>query len=84
MHAVILWLRPTTQVPRGRPSLTAEMRRRVEKNRQKLVGRDKGSLTEQQTKGTGTTTIQIRGKHNTNRTTKRAAFLDRRTLPSRK
>jgi len=28
----------------------------------KLVGRDKGSLTEQQTKGTATTTIQIRRK----------------------
>jgi len=27
------------------------------KNRQKLVGWDKGSLTEQQTKGTGTATI---------------------------
>jgi len=27
-------------------------RRRIERNRQKLVGRDKGSLTEQQTKGT--------------------------------
>jgi len=32
-------------------------------NRQKLVGRDKGSLTEQQTEGTVTTTIQIRRKH---------------------
>jgi len=30
------------------------------------VGRDKGSLTEQQTKGTVTTTIQIRGIHKTN------------------
>ena len=28
------------------------------------MGRDKGSLTEQQTEGTGTTTIQIRRKHN--------------------
>jgi len=28
------------------------------------VGRDKGSLTEQQTEGTATTTIQIRRKHN--------------------
>jgi len=41
----------------------------VEKNgkkkRPKLVGRDKGSLTEQQTKGTVTTTIQIKGIHNT-------------------
>jgi len=41
--------------------------RRMERNRQKLVGLDKGSLTEQQTKGTGTTTtIQIRRIHNTN------------------
>jgi len=31
------------------------------------VGRDKGSLTEQQTEGTGTTTIQIRRKHDKNR-----------------
>jgi len=36
------------------------------RNRQKLVGRDKGSLTEQQTEGTVTTTIQIRRKHDTN------------------
>jgi len=46
-------------------------------NRQKLVGRDKGSLTEQQTGGTVTTMIQVRRKHNTNRTTQRAALLDR-------
>jgi len=45
----------------------------MERNRQKLVGRDKGSLKEQQTKGTVITTIQIRGKHNTNRTTQRVA-----------
>jgi len=32
----------------------------------KLVGRDKGSLTEQQTKGRATTTIQIRRKYDTN------------------
>jgi len=38
----------------------------MERNRQKLVGRDKGSLTEQQTEGTATTTIQIRGLHRTN------------------
>jgi len=56
----------------------------MERNRQKPVGRDKGSLTEQQTKGTGTTTIQLRGKHNTNSTTQRAALHDRRSeLPSR-
>jgi len=28
------------------------------------VGRDKGSLTEQQTEGTATTTVQLRRKHN--------------------
>jgi len=38
----------------------------MERNRQKTVGRDKGSLTEQQTKGTATTTIQKRGIHKTN------------------
>jgi len=37
----------------------------MERNRQKLVGRNKDSLTEQQTKGTGTTTIQKRGIHKT-------------------
>jgi len=42
-------------------------------NKQKLVGQNKGSLTEHQTKGTGTTTIRIKRKHNTNRTTHRAA-----------
>jgi len=40
--------------------------RRMERNRQKLVGRDKGSLTEQQTKETVKTTIPIRRTHNTN------------------
>jgi len=50
--------------------------RRMERNRQKLVGGDKGSLTEEQTKGTGTTTIQVSRKHNTNRTTQRAVLLD--------
>jgi len=38
----------------------------MERNRQKLMGQDKGSLTEQQKKGTGTTTIQIRRIHKTN------------------
>jgi len=52
--------------------------RRMERNRQKLVGQDKGSLTEQQTKGTITTMTQIRRKHNTNCTTHRAALPDRR------
>jgi len=56
----------------------AGVQRRKERKRQKLVGRDKGSLTEQQTKGTVTSTIQIRGKHNTNCTTQRAALPDLR------
>jgi len=43
----------------------AGVRRRIERNGQKLVGRDKGSLTEQQTKGMVTTTILIRRIHNT-------------------
>jgi len=48
----------------------AAVRRRIERKRQKLVGRDKGSLTEQQTEGTGATTIEIRRKHDeTDRTT---------------
>ena len=56
----------------------------MERNRQKLVGWDKGSLTEQQTKGIGTTTIQIRGKLNTNHTTQGATLHDcRLELPSR-
>jgi len=55
----------------------------MERNRQKLVGQDKGSLTEQQTKGTATTTTQVRRIHNTNRTTQRAALTACcRALPS--
>jgi len=58
--------------------------RRMERNTQKLVGRDEGSLTEQQTKGTGTTMIQKRGIHKTNQKN-RAALLNHRRcmLPSR-
>ena len=63
----MVWLQPATQVPRGHPS-PAGVRRRMERNKQKLAGRDKGSLTEQQTKGTVTTTIQIRGIHKTKQT----------------
>ena len=51
----------------------AGVRRRMKETGRKLVHRDKGSLTEQQTNGTVTATIQIRGIHNTNRTTHRAA-----------
>jgi len=47
-----------TQPPLPQPACGGEW----EENRQKLVGRDKGSLTEQQTEETGTTTIQIRRK----------------------
>jgi len=54
----------------------ARVRRRMERNRQKPVGRDKGSLTEQQTKGTGTTTIQIKGIHKTKQTAGRDALPD--------
>jgi len=71
--SVLVWLRPATKAPRGWHT-PAGVRRRMERNRQKLVGLDKCSLTEQQTKGTGTTTIQIRRKHNTNRTTHRAVL----------
>jgi len=62
----------------------ARVRRRMERNRQKLVGRDKSSSTEQQRKGTGTTTIQIRRRHNTNRTAQRPALPDQTAaVPSR-
>jgi len=39
----------------------AGVRRKMERNRQKPVGRDKSSLREQQTKGTVTTMIQKKG-----------------------
>jgi len=42
------------------------VRIRTEINRQKLVGRDKGSLTEQHTNGTVTTAVQMRRKYDTN------------------
>jgi len=50
------------------------------------VGWDKGSLTEQQTKGTGTTTVKIRRIYNTNSRTQRATLTAGccRALPSRK
>jgi len=43
----------------------ARVRRRMKRNRQKSVGQDKGSLTEQQTEGTVTPRIQIRRKYDT-------------------
>ena len=51
-----------TQPPLPRPGCRGESK----ETGRKLVGRDKGSLTEQQTKGTGTTMIQKRGIHKTN------------------
>ena len=62
-HSMLLWFGCGQQQKRHVAAPPpAGVRRRMERNRQKLVGRDKGSLTEQQTKGTGTTTIQIRRK----------------------
>jgi len=59
------------------------VQRRMERNRQKLVGWDKGSLTEQQTEGTATTMIQKRGIYKTN-PQNRPALSDRTTAePSR-
>jgi len=48
--------------------------KRMERKRQKLVGRDEDSLKEQQTKGTVTTTIQIRRIHRTNSRMDKAAL----------
>jgi len=63
--------------------LPAGVRRRMERNRKKLVGRDKGSLTEQQTKGTVTTTIQKRGIYKTNPQNRTALSDCTAALPSR-
>jgi len=64
----------------------AGVRRRMERNRKKLGGRDKGSLTEQQTKGTVKTTIQMRRKSTTQTAGPREPFSrtgPAPTLPSR-
>ena len=66
--SVMVWLLQATKAPCGRP-LPRRVRRRMERNRQKVMDWDKGSLTKQQTKGTVTTMIKIRRKHNTNHTT---------------
>jgi len=81
----VLWFGCDRQQQRhAAASPPAGVQRRMERNRQKLVGWDKGSLTEQQTKGTVTTTIQIRRIHNTSCTTQRAALPDlRHTLRNR-
>jgi len=71
----------TTRLPLPHPGCRGEWKERG----RKLVGRDKGTLTEQKEKGTITTTIQLRRKHNTNRTTRRATLHDcHHELPSRK
>jgi len=54
------------KVPRGRPSPPPGHGGEWKETGRKLVDRDKGSLTEQQTEGTVTTTIQIRRKYDTN------------------
>jgi len=61
----MFWFRlpPATKAPRGRLSPCRGAEENGKKKRQKPVGWDKGSLTEQQTKGTVTTTIEIRRKH---------------------
>jgi len=63
---VLVWLWPATKAPCGRPSpppgCGGEWK---ERGRNWWVG-IRAVLTEQQTKGTGTTTIQIRGTHKTN------------------
>jgi len=61
IYVVLVWVQPAKKAPRGRPSPPAAVRRTMERKRQKLVGQDKGGLTEQQTKGTATTTIQKKG-----------------------
>jgi len=79
---VIVWLWPATKGSRGcstAPPPTV-LGKRMKRNRQKLVGQDRGSLTEQQTKGTVTTMIQIRRIHNTNSRTYRDT-LTARPLP---
>ena len=65
----LFWFRllPATKAPRGCTSPRRGAEENGKKTGRKPVGRDKGSLTEQQTEGTGTTTIQIRRKHDKNR-----------------
>ena len=65
--SVIVWLRPARKAPRSGSATPppSGVRRRMERNRWKLVGRNKGSLTEQQTEGTVTTMIPISRIHKT-------------------
>jgi len=60
---VMVWLWLATKAPHHTAAPPpAGVRRRMERNRRKPVGQDKGSLTEQETKGTGITMMQIRRK----------------------
>jgi len=75
----------STKGPRG-PSvapLPAGVGRRMERKRQKLVGQDKGSLTEQQTKPKVTTTLQRRRTYKTDRETHGATLTARCPVRSR-
>jgi len=62
---VIVWLQPATTGPHGRPSSCQGADENGEKQAKNWW--DKGSLTEQQRKGTITTMMPIRRIHNTNR-----------------
>ena len=59
---VLVWPVDSNKGPRGRcvTSTPTEVGRRTERKRQKLVGRDKGGLTEQKMKPTITTMVLIR------------------------
>ena len=65
---LLFWfqLPPATKAPRSRPSPCRGAEDNGKKTGRKPVGRDKGSLTEQQTEGTVTTMIQIRRKYDPN------------------
>jgi len=70
----VFWfgLQPARKAPRGHPSPHWGAEENGKKQAETVVGQDKGSLAEQQTKGTATTTIQIRRIHRTNRRTEPA------------
>jgi len=59
----VFWFRlqPATKATRGHPSPRHGAKDNGKKTGRKMMGRDKGSLTEQQTKGTVTTMIQKKG-----------------------
>jgi len=73
---IIVWPWLATKGPYSHSAAPppAGVQRRMERKQQKLMGWDMGSLTEQQTKGTVATTIQIRRIYNTNSGTHRATL----------